>query len=81
MTSTTWKLLAIVKALHNWRYLLVGSPHKVRVFSDHMNLQYWWDPQKISWCVTREVLELEEYDIEIHHLKGSANGKADVLLW
>jgi hypothetical protein len=35
------ELLAIVKALHNWRPLLAGSPHDIRVFSDHMNLQYW----------------------------------------
>ena len=42
------ELLAIVKALRNWRYLLIGSPHKVRVFSEHMNLQYWQDLQKIT---------------------------------
>ena len=45
-----------------------------------MNLQYWRDPQKISQRVAREVLELADYDIEIHHLKGSANGRADALL-
>ena len=44
-----------------------------------MNLQYWRDPQKISRRVAREVLELADYDIEIHHLKGSANRRADVL--
>jgi hypothetical protein len=32
------ELLAIVKALCNWRPLLAGSPHDIRVFSDHMNL-------------------------------------------
>ena len=42
------ELLAIVKALLHWRPLLAGSPHKIKVFSDHMNLQYWRDPQKIS---------------------------------
>ena len=44
-----------------------------------MNLQYWRDPQKISRRVAREVLELADYDIEIHHLKGSANRQADAL--
>jgi hypothetical protein len=42
------KLLAIVKALHHWRPLLAGSPHKIKVFSNHMNLKYWKEPQKIS---------------------------------
>ena len=42
------ELLAIVKALEHWHAYLVGSPHKIKVFSDHMNLQYWRQPQKIS---------------------------------
>ena len=42
------ELLAIVKALRHWQPLLAGSAHKIKVFSDHMNLQYWRDPQKIS---------------------------------
>ena len=73
------ELLAIVKSLRHWRPLLAGSPHKIKVFSDHMNLQYWRDPQKISRRLAREVLELADYDIEIHHLKGSVNGWADAL--
>ena len=73
------ELLAIIKALRHWRPLLAGLPHKIKVFSDHMNLQYWRDPQKISRRVAREVVELANYDIEIHHLKGTENGRADVL--
>ena len=73
------ELLAIVKALRQWRPLLAGSPHKIKVFLDHMNLKYWRDPQKISQRVAREVLELSEYDIEIHHIKGTSNGQADAL--
>ena len=44
-----------------------------------MNLKYWRDPQKISRRVAREVLELSEYNIEIHHIKGTSNGRADAL--
>ena len=73
------ELLTIVKALRNWRPLLAGSPHKIKIFSDHLNLQYWRDPQKISRRVAREVLELTDYDYEIHHLKGKENGRADTL--
>jgi hypothetical protein len=73
------ELLAIVKALRNWRPLLAGSPHDIRVFSDHMNLQYWRDPQKISRHVTCEFLELQEFPIKIHHIKGKTNGHADAL--
>ena len=34
------ELLAIIKLLQHWHPLLAGSPHKIKVFSDHMNLQY-----------------------------------------
>src|ERR1700744_3021522 len=58
---------------------LAGSPHKIKVFSDHMNLQYWKQPHKINRRVAREVLTLSEYNIEIHHIKGKSNGRADAL--
>jgi hypothetical protein len=44
-----------------------------------MNLQYWRDPQKISRWVAREFLELQEFPIKIHHIKGKTNGRADAL--
>ncbi len=73
------ELLAIVMALKNWRPLLVGSPHKIIIYSNHLNLQYWRLPQRISRRVAREVLELSEYDFEIRHLPGRLNGRADAL--
>ncbi len=42
------ELLAIVMALRNWQPLLAGSPYKIIIYSNHLNLQYWWSPQKIS---------------------------------
>ncbi len=66
-------------ALKNWRPLLAGSPHKIIIYSDHLNLQYWRLPQRILRRVTQEVLELSEYDFEIHHLPGRLNGQADAL--
>jgi hypothetical protein len=73
------ELLAIVKALCHWRPLLAGSPHDIQVFSDHMNLQYWHNPQKISRRVAREFLKLQEFPIKIHHVKGKHNERADAL--
>jgi hypothetical protein len=66
-------------SLDNWRLFLAGSPHKVIVYSDHQNLLYWKEPHKISRRVAREVLRLSEYNIEIRHIKGTANGRADAL--
>ena len=57
----------------------MGSPHKIIIYSDHLNLQYWRLLQRISRRVAREVLELSEYDFEIRHLPGRLNGQADAL--
>ena len=73
------ELLAISKATSHWRQYLGGSPHKVIIWSDHQNLTYWKDPQKLSRRVAREHLGLMEYDLEIRHLPGKANGRADAL--
>ena len=73
------EFLAMIWGLQHSRPLLVGSPHKVIVRTDHNNLRYWRDPQKISRRIAREVLELADYDIEIHHLQGKENRRADTL--
>jgi len=75
------ELLAIVMALRNWRPLLAGSPHKIIIYFNHLNLQYWRSPQKISQRVAREVLELSKYNFEIRHVPGKQNGRADTLSW
>ncbi len=43
----------------------MGSPHKIIIYLDHLNLQYWRLLQRISRRVAREVLELSKYDFEI----------------
>ena len=71
--------LAIHRAMMHWRHFLAGSPHKIIIHSDHQNLTYWKDPQKISQRITRERLDLMEFDFEIRHTPGKANSRADVL--
>jgi hypothetical protein len=44
-----------------------------------MNLLHWREPQKISRRVAREVLEMEEFPMEIHHVTGKKNRRADAL--
>jgi RNase H-like domain found in reverse transcriptase len=35
------ELLTVIQGLLAWRHLLVGSPHKIRVLTDHSNLKYY----------------------------------------
>ena len=71
--------LAIHHACMHWRPFLAGLLHKVIIWSNHQNLTYWKDPQKLSQRIARQCLDLMEFNIEIHHLPGRANGRADTL--
>ena len=57
----------------------MGSPHKIIIHSNHQNLTYWKDPQKLSRHIARERLDLMEFDFKIHHIPGKANSRADML--
>ena len=71
--------LTIHRAMMHWRHFLAGSPHKIIIHSDHQNLTYWKDLQKLSRCIAREQLDLMEFNFEIHHIPGKANSRADAL--
>ena len=75
----TLELYVIVRALRHWRPFLVGSPHEIIVHTDHANLQYWKEPQKINRRIAREVVELSEYNIKLKNIPGRENGRADML--
>ena len=42
------ELLGIIRALEEWRYYLLGSPHTTTVFTDHANLQHYRSAHKLS---------------------------------
>ena len=71
--------LAIHRAMMHWRHFLAGFPHKIIIHSDHQNLRYWKEPQKLSRRIAREQLDLMEFDFEIHHIPRKANSRADAL--
>ena len=72
------ELLAVVRGLENWRHLLMGAKHKVLVFTDHANLQYYWQPYKINQCVASYISHLAEYHYKLIHKLGKYN-KANLL--
>jgi len=73
------ELLAIVRALQEWRRYIQGAPHKTLVLSDHRNLTYFRKPQKLNRRQARWAIELAEYDIDLKHLPGNKMIPADAL--
>ena len=51
----------------------MGSPHKVTVWTDHANLQYYCHPQKVNRRVARYIAVLGDYNLKLKHLPGIKN--------
>jgi hypothetical protein len=73
------EMLAIIKALHKWRNLLLPAKERIQIQTDHNNLKYYRDPQKLTRRQARWVTTLQEYDYDIVHVSGKSNTKADAL--
>ena len=65
-------------SLHNWDYLLKGTIIPVLIYTDHANLCYYRDPQKIGLHIARYLLEREQYNILLEYKPGATN-RADGL--
>ena len=42
------EMLAVIRGLENWRYLLEGVKYKFEVWMDHKNLEYFVKVQKLN---------------------------------
>jgi hypothetical protein len=42
------EMLGIIRALEAWRHHLEGAQHKVEIWSDHQNLQYFMTSKKLN---------------------------------
>jgi len=73
------EFLAIMRSLHNWDYLLKGTIIPMLVYTDHTNLHYYHDPQKIGPHIARYLPECKQYNILLEYKPGATN-RADGLL-
>ena len=72
------ELLAMMLALQNWWQFLRNGP-EFDVWSDHQNLTYFREPQKLSRRQARWAAELAEFNLKLHHRPGKLNIIADIL--
>ena len=42
------EMLAVIRELENWKYLLEGTKFKFKVWTDHKNLEYFIKVQKLN---------------------------------
>ncbi|GFX12687.1 retrovirus-related Pol polyprotein from transposon opus [Trichonephila clavipes] len=74
---TRKELLAIVKAVEPFHPCLYGQSFLLR--TDHASLTWLLNFKNSEGQIARWIQRLQEYDVEIHHRKGSAHGNADAL--
>ena len=73
------ELLAIIRALEKWRHYIQGSPHTTIILSDHKNLTYYWEAQKLTWQQAYWSLYLLEFDVKLIHTPGNKMVQSDAL--
>jgi len=47
------EMLAIIRALEEWRHFLEGARHLVEIWTDHKNLEYFMMAKKLNRCQAR----------------------------
>ncbi len=57
----------------------LGATHPIRVCTDHKNLQYFKEPQKITGQQARWMEFLQDFDYHIEHIPSTMNIIADLL--
>jgi len=73
------EMLAIIRALEEWRHFLEGATHPVEIWTDHKNLEYFMTAKKLNRRQARWSLHLARFDFLLHHCPGRTMGKPDTL--
>jgi hypothetical protein len=73
------EMLAIIRALEEWRHYLEGTKHTFQIWTDHKNLEYFMTAKKLNRRQARWSLFLSRFDFSLHHRPGKSSGKPDAL--
>jgi len=73
------EMLAIIRALEEWRHFLEGARHLVEIWTDHKNLEYFMTAKKLNHRQARWSLYLARFDFKLIHHPERSMGKPDAL--
>ena len=73
------EFLAIVKAFTKHRAFLEGSPHEIKVYTNHRNLVYCMTGQMLTPRQARWTTMLSRFDFKIYHRPGKESTLPDAL--
>ena len=73
------ELLTVIQALKEWCHYLTATEHPVIIITDHKNLGYFKQPQKLTRQQAHWMLFLQDFDIKWGVEQGINMGPADML--
>ena len=73
------ELLALIRALEEWRHYIQGLGHITIIYSDHQNLTYFRSVQKLNRHQAWWSLYFSEFDVKLIHQPGSKMVQSDAL--
>lgn len=73
------ELLAVVRALETWRPYLEGNPHRIQIFSDHRNLEFFMTTRDLNRRQARWSMFLNRFNFIIYHRPGHLSAGPDGL--
>ncbi len=73
------ELLAIVKALQDWRPYLADTEKLIQIYTDHKNLRNFATMKQLNWQQVCWAEQLVNYEFQIHYKKSIENDEADTL--
>jgi hypothetical protein len=78
-TTHNKEMLAIMRGLEEWRSLLIGAQEPFEIHTDHQNLTYFQEPQKLTSRQVNWTTKLQDFNFTIKHVSGASNAAADAL--
>jgi len=72
-------MLAIIRALQEWRHFIEGAEHQCEIWTDHKNLEYFMTAKQLNRRQAGWLLYLSRFDFALHHKPGKSMGKPDAL--
>jgi hypothetical protein len=73
------EMLAIIQALTTWRHYLLGSPHQIKIYTDHHSLRFFSTQPTLNKRQARWSELIQEFNVQIIYQPGKLNVVADAL--
>ena len=73
------EMLAIIRALQEWRHFVEGAEHPCEIWTDHKNLEYFMTAKQLNRRQVQWSLYLAHFDFMLHHKPRKTMGKPDGL--